>query len=159
MLVDTATLSDSLTADLSWADLARAVPSACLLGSDRLSAVVTAAGTGAVVFDGNDLTRFRADGVLDADGLFVYLRDADSGRIWSAGRQPTGVVPDDYRARLGDGTVCIERLDDGLRTTTEWTASAGALRVDLADKDAVYEALDDAGDHPPEEAPLKPSRR
>ena len=40
-----------------------------------------------------------------------------------------------------------------------WTASAGALRVDLADKDAVYEALDDAGDHPPEEAPLKPSRR
>lgn len=32
-----------------------------------------------------------------------------------------------------------------------WTVSAGALRVDLADKDAVYEALDDA--------PPDPSRR
>ena len=125
MLVDTATLPDSRIADLS--DLARAVPAACLLGSDRLSAVVTAAGTGAVVFDGADLTRFRADRVTDADGLFVYLRDADSGRVWSAGRQPTGAEPDDYRARLGSGTVCVERLDDGLRTTTEWTASGGAL--------------------------------
>ena len=36
-----------------------------------------------------------------------------------------------------------------------WTASAGALRVDLADKDAVYEALDDALD----DASPDPSRR
>jgi len=36
-----------------------------------------------------------------------------------------------------------------------WTASAGALRVDLADKDAVYEALDEALD----DATSDPSRR
>ena len=40
-----------------------------------------------------------------------------------------------------------------------WAASAGSLLVDLADKEAVYEALDDAGDQPPEEAPVKPSCR
>ena len=44
-----------------------------------------------------------------------------------------------------------------------WTASAGALRVDLADKDALHEALDqaildEAIDEAREDAPPKPSR-
>jgi hypothetical protein len=43
-----------------------------------------------------------------------------------------------------------------------WTASAGSLRVDLADKDALYEILDETheaiGDHAREDAPLTPAR-
>ena len=40
-----------------------------------------------------------------------------------------------------------------------WTASAGALCVDLADKDAVYEALDEALDDALDDATPDPSRR
>jgi Arc/MetJ family transcription regulator len=43
-----------------------------------------------------------------------------------------------------------------------WTASAGSLRVDLADKDALYEALDETQentrDNARESGPLTPSR-
>ena len=117
------TLSALTTAPASWDDLSRPVPHAHLLGSAGLTAVVTAAGTGSVQFEGADLTRFRADRVTDADGLFVYLHDLDTGRIWSAGRQPTGAVPDNYRAYVGPGTVTVERTDGDVRTTTTWAAA------------------------------------
>ena len=40
------------------------------------------------------LTRWRADTTRDHWGQWVYLQDEDSGAIWSAGIQPTGVFPE-----------------------------------------------------------------
>ena len=61
---------------------------ASLLGNASLSALVTREGTGYIQFEGVDLTRFRGDALADTDGMLVYLRDLDSGQMWSAGRQP-----------------------------------------------------------------------
>ncbi len=92
------------------------VPRVGLLAGDGLRAVVTAAGSGFVAFGERDLTRWRGDRVRDADGYFVYLRDLDTGAVWSAGFEPTRRVPGRYEARFGVGVVEIEREDDGVET-------------------------------------------
>ena len=37
-----------------------------------------------------------------AGGTYVFLRDANSGEVWSAGYQPTAVEPDTYEAEFAD---------------------------------------------------------
>ena len=60
------------------------------LGNGRLASWVTDAGSGAVCWRGHAVTRSVPDSTLDDSGLWIYVRDEDSGAIWSAGRQPTG---------------------------------------------------------------------
>ena len=108
------------------ADLRRAVSPTHLLGADGLTAAVTAAGTGVVTFEGADLTRWRGDAVEDADGLLVFLRDLDTGRVWTAGWRPDQ-DPDAYEARFGPGTVEIAREDDGLETGLCLAVAGGAF--------------------------------
>jgi cyclic beta-1,2-glucan synthetase len=94
------------------------------IGSESTSAVLargdyavllTAAGGGASSFRGFALTRWTADRTRDADGFFVYLRDADSGDAWSAGLQPIGRVADRYEAAQGR----IVRRDGEIETRLE----------------------------------------
>ena len=116
---------------LTPADLGRAVPPTRLLSSGPLSAAVTASGTGVVWHrdaEGTvDLTRWRADRVEDADGLFVFFRDLDSGRAWSAGWQPLGAEADAYEVHVGPGTVEVVREDGGVETRLCLAAADGAL--------------------------------
>ncbi|PAP76432.1 GH36-type glycosyl hydrolase domain-containing protein [Rubrivirga marina] len=116
---------------VSPADFGRAVPPTRLLSSGPLSAAVTAGGTGVVWYEDAegavDLTRWRADRVEDADGVFVFFRDLDSGRVWSAGWQPLGAGGTAYEARFGPGTVEIVREDGGVETRLCLAAAGGAF--------------------------------
>ena len=103
-------------------------PTALLRGGD-LTAAITTAGTGVVTFQDADLTRWHADRVEDADGLAVYLRDLDSGRVWSAGWQPTGAAPDRYDADATPGALEVVRVDDGVETRTRFCVSPGGAFV------------------------------
>ena len=95
-------------------------PRGWLLGNGRAVALVNAAGTGFLAADGRALTRWAGDRTADADGVFVYLRDLDSGAVWSAGMAPTWAVPDRYDVRLESGcNVVFRREDAGIATTME----------------------------------------
>lgn len=59
-----------------------------LLSNGEIAAVLTASGGGAVYFDGRALTRWAPDPTLDSDGSAIYLRDADTGDVWSAMAHP-----------------------------------------------------------------------
>jgi len=59
-----------------------------LLSNGRIAALLTASGGGAVYYDGRALTRWAPDAVSDNDGSALYLRDADSGEVWSAMAHP-----------------------------------------------------------------------
>ncbi|WP_420456686.1 GH36-type glycosyl hydrolase domain-containing protein [Rubrivirga sp.] len=112
------------------ADLARPVSPMQLLAGGGLTAAVSAAGTGVAWIDGADLTRWRADRVEDADGLAVWLRDLDSGRVWTAGWRPGDEA---YEARFGAGTVEVVRRDGAVETRLCWAvAPEGALVGRLA---------------------------
>ena len=108
------------TADSAIPDLHDGVtPRGWLLGNGRAAALVNAAGTGFLAADGRALTRWAGDRTADADGVFVYLRDLDSGAVWSAGMAPTWAAPDRYDVRLDASRVVFEREDDGVETTME----------------------------------------
>ena len=91
-----------------------AVPSSQLLSNGRYTVMVTAAGAGYSAWDDLALTRWREDSTRDDRGSFLYLRDPESGRVWSAGYQPTAAVPGRYAAVFTEDRVCITREDGAI---------------------------------------------
>ena len=100
--------------------------------SNRLYAVMlTDSGAGYSICRARAVTRWREDPTQDVWGSFVYVRDVDSGRFWSAGFQPTVVVPDEYEVLYKEEGVAIKRRDGTLETTLEVVVAAednGELR-------------------------------
>jgi N,N'-diacetylchitobiose phosphorylase len=92
---------------------------AAVLARGDYAVLLTAAGGGASSYRGYALTRWGADRTRDADGFFIYLRDADSGGVWSAGHQPAGRAADAYEARLSGGRAEIVRRDREIETRLE----------------------------------------
>ncbi len=100
--------------------------------SNRLYAVMlTDSGAGYSVCRSRAVSRWREDPTRDAWGSFIYLRDVTSGKYWSAGFQPTAVVPDHYEVVYKEEAVEIRRRDGSLSTLTEIVVAAednGELR-------------------------------
>ncbi|HEX2210515.1 MAG TPA: hypothetical protein VHG93_22740 [Longimicrobium sp.] len=92
---------------------------AAVLRRGDYALLLTAAGGGGSSYRGFALTRWTADRTRDADGFFVYLRDAESGYVWSAGHQPVGRAADAYEARLAGGRAEIIRRDGDVETRLE----------------------------------------
>ena len=59
---------------------------------------LSAAGGGLSEWRGLALNRWPGDALEDAHGSFIYLRDADSGALWSAAQQP-GACAQSARSR------------------------------------------------------------
>jgi cyclic beta-1,2-glucan synthetase len=85
------------------------------LAGSKAAALVTAAGTGRFEYDGIAVTRWTGDATRDADGVFVYVRDLENGRVWSAGFQPTAAAADEYSHQFPPGRASYRRVDDGIR--------------------------------------------
>ncbi|HEY1959531.1 MAG TPA: glucoamylase family protein [Polyangiaceae bacterium] len=107
-----------------------------LLGHGELSSAITVLGEGFTTWKGLDVHRFREDAAIEAGGLYVYLRDRESHRVWSAGFAPTRAEPDYYDVQLAIDRVEIVRRDGDIETTTEIVVSperpAEVRRVTLA---------------------------
>jgi len=101
-------------------------PAAGLLSNGRYTVLLGAAGTGCSWNDGYALTRWRSDRVEDHDGFFVYLRDRDSGVLWSAALEPVQRVPESYECAWQPGRFAIARVDDGIETRLEACVVADA---------------------------------
>ncbi|HEX6373337.1 MAG TPA: hypothetical protein VF006_30720 [Longimicrobium sp.] len=97
----------------------RSESTAAVLARGDYALLLTAAGGGGSSYHGYALTRWTADRTRDADGFFVYLRDADSGDVWSAGFQPTGRAANAYDAHVAAGSAEIIRRDGDVQTRLE----------------------------------------
>ena len=115
---------------------------AAVLRRGDYAVLLTAAGGGGSSFRGYALTRWTADRTRDADGFWVYLRDADSGDVWSAGHQPVGRAADGYEARLDGGRAEIVRMDGEIETRLEVRLAAEG------DTEMRRITLTNAGDRP-----------
>ncbi len=100
-------------------------PHARLLGSARYSVLVTGAGSGRSSAAGLALTRWSADRTQDAEGLFVYLRDLETGAFWSAGFQPVCAPAERYEVTARPGGVAIARESHGIETALEIAVAPG----------------------------------
>ncbi|WP_020648587.1 GH36-type glycosyl hydrolase domain-containing protein [Solimonas variicoloris] len=77
------------------------------------------AGGGGSLWNGLALNRWAADPVEDAHGFFIYLRDLDDGRLWSAAQRPTATVPEHYAFDAQPQRLRIVRRGAGIATTLD----------------------------------------
>lgn len=88
-----------------------------ILGHAGYSTLVTSDGTGwswSSAHGGVSLHPWAGDAVEDRDGLFIYLRDVDSGHVWSSGLRPTFTLPEIYDFASAPGTTGLVRSDAGI---------------------------------------------
>lgn len=104
---------------------ATAFPQVHLLGNGPLSSWISEAGGGGLRWHHNALTRFVADGTRDANGYWIYVADDESGALWSAARQPTGMQPDEYRVTFHPHMAEFHRRDHGIALNLEVAVIAG----------------------------------
>jgi cyclic beta-1,2-glucan synthetase len=93
-----------------------APPQAHLLSNGKYTVMLTAAGSGYSRWGDIAITRWREDATRDDWGSYVYLRDVQSGAVWSAGYQPTGAEPDNYDVMFTEDRAELVRRDGTLTT-------------------------------------------
>ncbi|HET6158600.1 MAG TPA: glucoamylase family protein [Dongiaceae bacterium] len=101
-----------------------ATPATHLLSNGRYAVMLTSAGSGYSRWRDLAVTRWREDSACDDWGSYVFLRDVQSGVVWSAGFQPSGAEPDEYDVAFLEGRAEIVRRDGTLTTTLEVLVSA-----------------------------------
>src|SRR5690606_25640296 len=93
-----------------------ATPVTHLLSNRRYTVMITDSGAGFSHCGRRAVTRWREDATRDAWGSFIYLRDPDARRVWSAGFQPTATRPDEYKVHFSEESATILRRDGVMRT-------------------------------------------
>ena len=104
---------------------AEVFPQVHLLGNGRLSTWISEAGGGGLWWHRQALTRWLPDATRDHHGLWIYVRDEDSGLIWSVGRQPTGVISEDAHIVFHPHMAEFHRRDHGIGIRMEVGVTAG----------------------------------
>ncbi|HYM82062.1 MAG TPA: glucoamylase family protein, partial [Candidatus Limnocylindria bacterium] len=96
-----------------------ATPQAHLLSNGRYAVMLTGAGSGYSRWGDLAITRWREDVTRDDWGSYVFLRDVDSGELWSAGYQPSGVEPDSYEVTFTEHRAEFVRRDGTIATSLD----------------------------------------
>ena len=112
------------------------VPRTHLLSNGRYAVMMTTAGSGYSRWRNIAVTRWREDVTRDCWGSYIFLRDAQTGQVWSAGYQPSGVEPDAYEVTFSEDRAEFIRRDGALTTKLEVIVSpeddAEVRRVSIA---------------------------
>jgi cyclic beta-1,2-glucan synthetase len=98
-------------------------PRTHLLSNGRYTVMVTASGAGFSRWGDLAVTRWREDATSDGWGSFIYLRDADTGEVRSAGFQPSGTEADAYNVVYSEDRAKIMQRHRSLSTALEIVVS------------------------------------
>ena len=107
----------------SYATADTAVPATLFLSNGRYSVMVTNGGGGYSRWNGVAVNRYREDLTRDCWGAFFYVRDVDSGEVFSAPHNPHPKRPDDYHVVLAPDKAEFRRTDGELETHVEIAVS------------------------------------
>ena len=95
------------------------LPEVHLLSNGSYHVMATHAGGGYSRWHDLAVTRWREDATSDDWGTFIYLRDRDTGRYWSATHQPTRRKADHYEAIFVQARAEYRRRDQSIEVHTE----------------------------------------
>jgi cyclic beta-1,2-glucan synthetase len=101
-----------------------ATPATQLLSNGRYSVMLTAAGSGYSIWRDLAVTRWREDATCDDWGSYVFLRDVDTGEVWSATYQPIGAEPETYEVTFNEDRAEFSSFHRPFTTTLEVLVSA-----------------------------------
>lgn len=99
------------------------IPKVNLLSNHEYSLVVTNSGGGYSRWKEFELTRWRSDTTCDAWGNFCYIKDIESGAIWSSTYHPTLTKGQKYTVSFKSDKVEFLRRDFDIETLTEIVVS------------------------------------
>ena len=101
-----------------------AIPRTHVLSNGRYAVMVTAAGSGYSRRRDTAVTRWREDVTSDSWGSFLFLRDMNTGAVWSAGHQPSGAEADSYEVTYAEDHAEFSRRDGSILTGMTIVVSA-----------------------------------
>jgi len=101
------------------------VPQMHMLGNGRMASWISESGAGGLMLHDTALTRWRPDSTTDSSGYWVYVRDAETGDLWSAGRMPTGVEAKDSTVIFHQHMVEFFQRNHGIAVRMEASISPG----------------------------------
>src|SRR5665811_1703438 len=101
-----------------------AIPRTQLLSNGRYAVMVTAAGSGYSRWGDVAVTRWREDVTRDSWGSYLFLRDMNTGVVWSAGHRPSGGEADRYEAAYSEDHAEFSRRDGSIATRLVVVVSA-----------------------------------
>jgi cyclic beta-1,2-glucan synthetase len=90
-----------------------------LLSNGRYAVMLTATGAGYSRWRDIAVTRWREDATRDDWGSFIFLRDTQSGKAWSAGGAMDGSDADSSEVVFGEDQAEFSRHEGSLTTTME----------------------------------------
>ncbi len=99
-------------------------PKTHLLSNGRYAVMLTSAGGGYSRWNGMAVTRWREDATCDDTGSFVFLRDTESGEVWSAAFQPSAIEASAWDLAFREDRAELIRRDGTLTTRLEVIVSA-----------------------------------
>lgn len=97
-----------------------------LLSNGRYVVMLTASGAGYSRWRDIAVTRWREDTTRDDWGSFIFLRDTQNGKIWSAGAQPVGGDAQYDEVVFGEDHAEFFHRDGPLTTTMDVVVSGEA---------------------------------
>jgi cyclic beta-1,2-glucan synthetase len=121
-------------------------PRTHILSNGHYTVMLTNAGGGFSTCRGLAVNRWRADPTRDQYGSFVYVRDTATGKAWSAGHHPLGVLADGYEVTFFADKAEVRRRDGTIETQLEVTVApdhdAEVRRVTLVNHDTKPRTLE-----------------
>lgn len=99
------------------------VPATHLLSNGRYSVMVTNSGGGYSRWNGLTVSRHREDVTRDCWGTFFYVRDVETGEVFSAPHNPYPKRPDEYVVVFAPEKAEYRRRDGDLETHVEVVVS------------------------------------
>ena len=101
----------------------RSPPDVQLLSNGRYHVMVSSDGGGYSRWNDLALTRWCEDPTSGDAGLSCYLRDLDSGAVWSGAWQPTLAEPEQHEVVFPEGRAEFRRRDHGIALATDIVVS------------------------------------
>jgi len=98
-------------------------PKTQLFSNGRYGLMLTNSGGGYSQWGDFEITRWRSDRTQDAWGTFCYLRETESGRLWSNTYHPVGGKSEGYSVDFALDRAVFRRADHAVHTETEIVVS------------------------------------
>ncbi len=101
------------------------LPKSHILSNGNYSILLTDRGTGYSKNKMMAITRWRSDSTLDPYGMFFYLRNTGTGKVWSATQAPLPEIPEKYEVTFTADKATYRRVDGQIATETEVVVASG----------------------------------
>ena len=101
------------------------LPMTHILTNGNYSVVLTDRGTGYSRNKEITISRWREDSTLDPYGLFCFVRNTETDKVWSCTYAPFNILPEKYEVIFTADKTQFKRTDGSIETTTEIVVASG----------------------------------